>query len=135
LSGKIRLTSPFGWRVHPVTGTRQFHNGADLVFRDVKTEGQPIFAPLAGKVTKNWTDSIGGNSVVVDSGFVKFGFAHMQNKSPYPVGTIVQKGQLIGYVGNTGRSTGAHLHLTMRLNDAVVDPMANVPALLAQTQI
>ena len=87
---------------------------------------------MAGKVSKNWFDNLGGNQIVVDSGFVKFGFAHLQTPSPLPVGTLVQSGQLIGYVGNTGRSTGAHLHLTMRLNDVVVDPVKNLPALAKQ---
>lgn len=132
LRGKLRVTSPFGWRKNPITGQSQFHNGVDLVFKDGKTEGQPVYAPIAGVVSKNWFDSKGGNSIVIDSGFAKFGFAHLQSASPYPVDTIIQRGQLIGYVGNTGTSTGSHLHLTLRLNDAVVDPLKNVPAIIQQ---
>ena len=136
LAGKLVLTSPFGWRIQPKTGKQEFHNGVDLVFPyPTQTSGQPIYAPLSGKISANYSNALGGNQLILDSGFAKFGFAHLLQPSPLPVGTIVKKGQEIGKVGNTGLSTGAHLHFTLRLNGAVVDPLKNLPDLFAATKI
>lgn len=126
IKGNLKLTSGFGWRSF---GGGQFHNGIDLVLKDKSVAGEPIFAPLSGTITANYFNDRGGNQLSLDSGFAKFGFAHLQNKSPLPVGSKVKKGQLIGYVGNTGTSTGAHLHFTLRLNDKIVDPIANITKL------
>jgi murein DD-endopeptidase MepM/ murein hydrolase activator NlpD len=125
LTGKIRITSGFGWRSF---GGGQFHNGVDLVLKDQTSLGAPILAPLSGTITDNYFNDRGGNQVVLDSGFAKFGFAHLQNKSPLAKGTKVKKGQLIGYLGNTGTSTGAHLHFVLRLDNVVVDPIKNINA-------
>ena len=126
IKGKLKLTSPYGWRSF---GGGQFHNGIDLTFKDQNVLGAPIYAPLAGEITANYFNDRSGNQVVLDSGFAKFGFAHLQNKSPLPIGTKVKKGQVIGYVGNTGTSTGAHLHFTLRLDGEIVDPIQNITKL------
>jgi murein DD-endopeptidase MepM/ murein hydrolase activator NlpD len=126
IKGDLKLTSGFGWRSF---GGGQFHNGIDLVLKNKSVLGEPLFAPLSGEITANYFNDRGGNQLVLDSGFAKFGFAHLQNKSPLPVGSKVKKGQLIGYVGNTGTSTGAHLHFTLRLNNKIVDPIANITKL------
>jgi murein DD-endopeptidase MepM/ murein hydrolase activator NlpD len=125
LKGKIIKTSGFGYR--NLNGG-QFHNGVDLVLKD-QTLGAPIYAPLSGTIDANYYNDRGGNQLVLDSGFARFGFAHLQSKSPLAKGTKVKQGQLLGYVGNTGTSTGAHLHFTLYLDGANVDPITNINAL------
>ena len=112
-----RISSGFGYRT--IFGASQFHNGVDLP----APEGTPIYAPYSGTVKGNYYNGLGGNQLTLDSGAVIFGFAHLQNKSPYPVGSNIQKGQLIGYVGNTGRSTGAHLHFTVTVDGKKINPV------------
>lgn len=122
LRGKILMTSPYGNR------SRGFHNGVDLVlFKD--TMGAPIYAPLSGTVKSNFFDDRGGYQLIIDSGYARFGFAHLKEKSNLKVNQKVTKGQIIGYLGNTGTSTGAHLHFTLRLNGVIVDPVTNIKAL------
>jgi murein DD-endopeptidase MepM/ murein hydrolase activator NlpD len=120
MKGKIRMTSPYGNR------SRGFHNGVDLVSVGSATLGQPIYAPLSGTIVSNFFDDRGGYQIILDSGYAKFGFAHLKEKSNLKVHSKVTKGQIVGYVGNTGTSTGAHLHFTLRLNDQIVDPVANI---------
>lgn len=123
IKGNLKMTSGYGWRSF---GGGQFHNGVDLVLKDKSVLGAPLIAPLSGEITANYFNDRGGFQLVLDSGYAKFGFAHLQSKSPLPVGSKVKKGQLIGYVGNTGTSTGAHLHFTLRLDGKIVDPIANI---------
>ena len=111
-----RVSSGFGYRT--IFGAQQFHNGIDLP----APEGTPIYAPYSGTVKGNYYNGLGGNQLTLDSGAVTFGFAHLQSKSPYPVGSNIQKGQLLGYVGNTGRSTGAHLHFTVTVDKQKINP-------------
>jgi murein DD-endopeptidase MepM/ murein hydrolase activator NlpD len=130
LKGLLILTSSFGYRNNPLTGQPgQFHNGADLVMRNMASAGQPVYAPYSGKILKKWYNAFGGHQLIIDSGYAKFGFAHLMEESPFSVGDIVKIGQVIGKLGNTGTSTGPHLHFTLRLNDALVDPVSNIPAL------
>ena len=130
LKGKFIITSPYGNRIHPVTGATQFHNGIDLIQNPSNTTlGANIYASASGQVIKNFFNDIGGNSLVIDSGYATFGYAHLQNPSPLKIGTIVKKGQIIGQIGNTGRSTGPHLHFTLKLNGNLVNPATNIPGL------
>lgn len=121
LPNNLKLSSPFGYRT--IFGARQFHNGIDIP----APEGTPIYAPYSGTVKGNYYNGLGGNQLTLDSGAVIFGFAHLQNKSPYPVGQKIQKGQLLGYVGNTGRSTGAHLHFTVTVDNKKINPVDAFP--------
>ena len=123
LKGNLKISSNFGQRGN------DFHNGVDLVFKNNSILGEPIYAPTSGIISANYYNDRGGNQLVLDSGYAKFGFAHLQTKSPLVVGTKVLKGALLGYVGNTGTSTGAHLHFTLRLNDQIVDPVSNIQTL------
>jgi murein DD-endopeptidase MepM/ murein hydrolase activator NlpD len=127
MKGKIRMTSPYGNRLR--NNVVSFHNGVDLVSKEGQTLGQPIYAPLSGTIVSNFFDDRGGYQVILDSGYARFGFAHLQSKSQLAVKTKVTKGQVIGYVGNTGTSTGAHLHFTLRLDGQTVDPVSNIKAL------
>jgi murein DD-endopeptidase MepM/ murein hydrolase activator NlpD len=116
---KGRITSGFGNRTNPVTGVKGLHNAVDIS----APMDSPIVAPLNGIVTAKYFNNSGGNQIIIDSGYAKFGFAHLNRYAEgVNVGSIVTKGQVIGYVGNTGTSTGTHLHFTLRLDDVPTDP-------------
>ena len=121
VSGK--LTSPFGMRVHPVLGYARMHNGIDLA----AAQGTPIYATRAGKVTRTSYQAGGaGNYVSINhlDGFSSI-YMHMTH---YVVsqGQTVSQGQLIGYVGSTGISTGPHLHFGISYAGTYVNPLAYV---------
>ena len=102
-------SSRFGWRTHPLTKRREFHQGLDIKTRS----GVPVIAAADGTVMKAERESYLGNIVEITHEGLHFKtlYAHLKG---YPdgleVGQQVKRGQIIGYVGNTGRSTGAHLH-------------------------
>lgn len=114
----VYMSSPFGWRTHPVYGDQRFHNGIDLA----AYAGTPIIATRSGKVTQaeyNWS---AGNFVAVDhgDGFVSKSL-HM-TRYIVKVGDYVTAGQVIGYVGTTGTSTGNHLHFGIFYKGEAVNP-------------
>lgn len=110
------VSSRFGNRT--IFGKTQFHNGIDIP----APVGTPILAPISGTITKNFYNSVGGFQIVLENGSVRFGFAHLNKKSPIAVGDQVSAGQVIGEVGNTGRSTGAHLHFTVTVDGELKNP-------------
>lgn len=117
------VTSPFGPRIHPIYGYRNLHDGTDFG----AACGTPIRATAPGKVLTEYYQTAYGNRIVIDHG-VKFGVgvATISNHlAAYAVGpgARVKRGQVIGYVGNTGWSTGCHLHFTVLENGTPVDPM------------
>lgn len=86
------------------------HNGADFG----ASEGTPLYSNATGTVTMNFTEKSGANIVgVTDSSGYTHIYAHMREKSPLKVGTNINKGDFVGYVGKTGKVTGAHLHYTV----------------------
>jgi len=112
------LTSDFGLRTHPVLGGRRSHKGIDLA----APSGTPVYASADGVVGKaEWFSSYGNYIQIEHGGEMQTRYAHL---SGYAVaaGEQVRKGQLIGYVGSTGRSTGPHLHYEVRVAGAAVDP-------------
>jgi murein DD-endopeptidase MepM/ murein hydrolase activator NlpD len=115
----VKLTSPFGYRTHPVTGQYKFHNGVDLA----NNQGTPIYAARSGRVTVATYGGTYGYYVTINhgDGYSSL-YAHMTH---YVVskGQDVKKGQLIGYMGSTGRSTGPHLHFSIFYNGSSVNPM------------
>ena len=113
---KTSISSPYGWRTF--RGVRQFHNGIDLP----APIGTPIYSPLSGTVLKNYSNELGGNQITIESGDVILGYAHLNKRSPLAEGTIVKQGDIIGEVGNTGMSTGPHLHFTVKISGEVVNP-------------
>ena len=107
----------------PGNGCENYHNGIDMVAK----YGTPIKAAAAGEVVYvgwNWADGPDPAWIVViaHSGNLKTWYAHMQPKRPVAVGESVKKGQIIGYEGSTGKSTGAHLHWMTELNGDFVNP-------------
>ena len=102
-------SSHFGWRNHPLTKTREFHQGLDIKTR----AGVPVIAAADGTVVQVGKKGYLGNTIEITheaSGY-KTLYAHLQGYAEgLKVNQEVVRGQIIGYVGNTGRSTGAHLH-------------------------
>lgn len=114
-----RLTSGFGMRVHPVLGRRKAHKGIDLA----APTGTPVYATADGIVGKAQWFSSYGLYVRIDHGAaLETRYAHL-SKLAVEAGERVNKGDLIGYVGSTGRSTGPHLHYEVRIDGVAVDPM------------
>lgn len=112
------ITSPFGMRYHPVLGYSAMHYGLDIAV----PSGTPIYAMADGQVIIS--DFVGsyGNLVVIDHGNgVTSLYAHLSSRQ-VSVGQAVNKGQLVAISGNTGRSTGPHLHFEVRINGTPVDP-------------
>lgn len=113
------LTSPFGWRVHPIWGDYRFHSGVDLAC----SEGTPIYATRSGQVTSaSWNGSMGYYvSINHGDGYSSI-YMHMTH---YVVssGEYVSQGEVIGYVGSTGDSTGDHLHFGISYYGEYVNPM------------
>src|SRR6185503_10898823 len=112
------LTSNFGMRTHPILGGRRNHKGIDLA----QPSGTPVYATADGVVGKaEWFSSYGNYIQIEHGGEMETRYAHL---SGYAVaaGEFVHKGQLIGYVGTTGRSTGPHLHYEVRVAGEAVDP-------------
>ncbi len=117
------VTCPYGYRTHPVTGQlNNFHNGVDLGM----PQGSPIYATRSGTVTTAHYSNSWGYQVVVNhgDGFSSM-YAHMTHYI-VSVGQHVEQGQVIGYVGSTGWSTGPHLHFTIYYNGGTVNPMGYI---------
>lgn len=114
-----RTASGYGWRVDPVYKTRKFHEGMDFS----AATGTPIFATGDGVVIKSGWQRGYGNTVEIDHGYgYKTVYAHM-HKTKVRKGNKVSRGDEIGEVGNTGKSTGPHLHYEVRLKGKPLNPM------------
>ena len=117
------VTSSFGMRVHPIYGYWALHDGTDFGVAC----GEPMYAAADGRVLSRYYQTAYGNRLIVDHGFQRgVGLATIYNHAAsYTVspGDQVTRGQVIGYVGNTGWSTGCHLHFSVMVNGRAVDPM------------
>ena len=114
------LTSPFGMRIHPISGKWKMHNGVDMAC----AQGTPIYAAKSGKVTVASYQAGGAGyyvSINHGDGFSSV-YMHMTHYIVSP-GQYVTAGQVIGYVGSTGGSTGPHLHFGISYNGTYVNPM------------
>jgi murein DD-endopeptidase MepM/ murein hydrolase activator NlpD len=117
------VTSGFGWRTHPIFGTRRFHAGIDIG----APTGNPIVAAGTGTVIFAGSKSGYGNATIIDhGGGIATLYGH-QSSIAVGVGTKVGIGQAIGAVGCTGYCTGPHLHFEVRVNGDPVDPMGWLP--------
>jgi murein DD-endopeptidase MepM/ murein hydrolase activator NlpD len=117
------VTSAFGWRVHPIYGYRSLHDGIDFG----AACGTPIHAAASGRVMERYFQTAWGNRVIIDHGFHHgVGLAtitnHMSGPAIVSPGEHVRRGQIVGYVGTTGWSTGCHLHYTVLQNGSPVNP-------------
>ncbi|GAC1601543.1 MAG: hypothetical protein NVS4B10_13580 [Myxococcales bacterium] len=114
-----RITSPFGMRDHPLLDGRRLHKGVDLGV----PEGTPVRATAAGLVRRASRDSVNGNLVVVDHGHgVTTSYLHNGDLLCAP-GARVARGEVIARSGNSGRSTGPHLHYQLELSGNPIDPL------------
>ena len=112
------VTGSFGERIDPFNGEGAFHSGIDIS----AALGQPVIAPADGVVT--FADFMGGygRAIIVDHGHgITTRYGHLSNFAVVP-GQTVHRGDTIGYVGLSGRSTGPHLHYEVRINDTPVNP-------------
>ncbi len=127
--------SPFGWRVHPISGKKRLHSGMDFE----APEGTPVVAATAGRVVSaGWMGGYGKTIVIERAGRLQTRYAHLSNISVQP-GQQLQAGTLIGAVGSTGRSTGPHLHFEILVatpanNWMAIDPAPGVQYALGNLQ-
>ena len=112
----IKVTSPYGYRRDPFTGKLSWHNGLDL-----RAKNEPVYAMMDGIVEKVGYDNRSGNYVTLRHGNYHVSYCHLSS-------IIVRKGEyvypgiIIGVTGNTGRSTGSHLHLTCKKDGMSINP-------------
>lgn len=112
----IKVTSPYGYRRDPITGKLSWHNGLDL-----RAKNEPAYAMMDGIVEKVGYDNRSGNYVTLRHGNYHVSYCHLSS-------IIVRKGEsvypgiIVGVTGNTGRSTGSHLHLTCKKDGKSVNP-------------
>ncbi|MDR3270032.1 MAG: peptidoglycan DD-metalloendopeptidase family protein [Peptococcaceae bacterium] len=125
LKSYFTISSPFGYRIHPITKLRSLHTGTDIP----APTGTPIMAAGDGVVIMASDYGAFGNSVIIDhgSGYTTL-YAH-QSKMAARVGQTVYAGDVIGYVGTTGWSTGPHLHFEVRVDGNPTDAMQFFPNL------
>lgn len=112
------VTSNFGFRKSPYGGSGEFHKGIDIATR----AGNPIIAPADGIVVENINRPDMGNYIILNhKNGISTTYAHLLRSAVYK-GKGVKKGEVIGFVGNSGRSTGSHLHYSVLLNGMPVNP-------------
>jgi murein DD-endopeptidase MepM/ murein hydrolase activator NlpD len=117
--GGLTMTSDYGMRVHPVTGRRAAHKGIDLA----APTGTPIYATADGMISRaSWFSTYGLYVAIEHGGQIQTRYAHMSRLN-VAEGQRVSKGDVIGYVGTTGRSTGPHLHYEVRVDGEAVNPV------------
>ena len=110
-------TSPYGYRIDPFTRKRKMHSGMDF-----RASSDKVYAMMPGKVLKVGYDKVSGNYITLQHGSITISYCHLsqvlKNKNEF-----VTVGEVVGVTGNTGRSTGEHLHLTCKIKDKKVNPM------------
>ena len=112
----VKVNSPFGTRRDPFTGAKASHNGLDL-----KAYYEEVYAMFDGKVKKVGADPRSGNYVVLQHGEYTISYCHL-SKVRVSEGDDLIAGDVVAISGNTGRSTGSHLHITCRYKGALTDP-------------
>lgn len=113
------ISSGFGSRRDPFTGGADFHPGLDIA----GPHGQEILAPADGTVTNAGHNGNYGNQILIDHGFgIVTRYAHL-SRFDVTIGQHVRRGQVIGYVGSTGRSTNPHLHYEVLVNGRLTNPL------------
>ena len=113
------LSSGMGPRTDPVNGSSDYHNGLDIA----GDKGQPVYATAAGVVTQAGYSGAFGNLIVVDHGFgLETRYGHLSGFSVQK-GSQVKRGEMIGRLGSTGRTTGNHLHYEVMANGRLLNPL------------
>ncbi len=114
----IKITSPYGYRRDPITGKQSWHNGLDL-----RAKNEPAYSMMEGIVEKIGYDSRSGNYVTLKHGNYHVSYCHLSSVI-VGKGERVYPGTIVGVTGNTGRSTGCHLHLTCKKDGKSVNPIS-----------
>lgn len=114
----IKVTSPYGYRRDPFTGKLSWHNGLDL-----RAKNEPAYAMMNGIVEKVGYDNRSGNYVTLKHGNYHVSYCHLSSVI-VGKGERVFSGTIVGVTGNTGRSTGCHLHLTCKKDGKSVNPIS-----------
>ena len=116
---QIRVTSPYGYRIHPITGVSQLHGGVDLM-----ANYEPLSAYADGRVIRVDTSEVTGYGqyIIIDHGNYRTLYAHLSNVKVFR-GQEVKRGQQIAITGNSGMSTAPHLHFEIIIAGKRVDPM------------
>ena len=115
-----RITSRYGMRRHPILGYRRMHAGVDFAAR----RGTPIFAPSDGRISFAGRKGGNGNYIKIKhGGGIATGYSHLSRIAARH-GQHVRRGQIIGYVGSTGLSTGPHLHYSLYRNGKAINPLS-----------
>ena len=118
------LSASYGYRRDPFTGQRAFHSALDISTR----EGQPIYATAAGRVRSASRNGAYGNLVIIEHGFrLTTRYGHLL-KFAVRSGDTVRRGDVVGYVGETGRATGTHVHYEVWADGRPMNPMQLLPA-------
>ena len=112
----IKINSPCGYRKDPFTGKRKFHNGIDLHARSAK-----VFAMMQGQVIAVGQDNVSGKYVTLQHGNFTVSYCHL-SQIFVSQGQAVLSGDVVGITGNTGRSTGEHLHITCKYKGHSINP-------------
>ena len=113
---EIIVTSPYGRRKDPFSGKQSSHKGLDL-----RANGEEVYAMMPGEVVKVSADKRSGNYVIIRHGDYTVSYCHL-SKSLVRTGAIVKPGEVVAISGNTGRSTGPHLHITAKYGKKHIDP-------------
>lgn len=113
---QLIVNSPFGQRKDPFTGKKRSHNGLDL-----RASCDEVYAMLDGTVKKTGEDKRSGKYIIIQYGEFTVSYCHL-SRIWVKCGTQVKPGEVVGITGNTGRSTGEHLHITCRRDNRYVDP-------------
>lgn len=114
---KLVITSPYGWRKHPVTRKRSFHAGVDL-----RANYEPVYSMLQSEVVNTGFEPKGGNFITLRHGNIQVTYCHL-SLIGVKKGAPVNAGQPIGISGNSGTSTtGPHLHIALKINDQHSEP-------------
>lgn len=110
------VTSPYGYRIDPFTRKRKMHSGMDF-----RASSDNVYAMMPGKVLKVGFDKVSGNYITLQHGSITVSYCHLsvvlKRKN-----NLVAVGEVVGITGNTGRSTGEHLHLTCKIKGRAIDP-------------
>ena len=116
------LSSGFGYRWHPIKKTRRFHAGLDIATR----KGKPVRVTADGVVSFSGRNGSNGNLVAIEHGFGFSTYYAHNRKNAAKVGDVVKRGDIIAYVGSTGRSTGPHVHYEVWKNGKTVNPITYI---------
>ena len=110
------VTSLYGYRIDPFTRKRKMHSGMDF-----RASSDKVYAMMPGKVLKVGYDKVSGNYVTLQHGSITVSYCHLSEVLKQK-NDVVTVGEVVGVTGNTGRSTGEHLHLTCKIKGRAIDP-------------